>query len=170
MARLGRLTFLLMSSLALFTLGLGLTTYTQSVFHPGPARDLEALLHRALGDTMPDLPAFSAGQTGLDLTPTASRHGRDSSEDGPALNWASAAARTDSAGLRGWLSPATLRWARTDRDTVYLTLVRLTWHRGCPLVSRLQAALTGRRPRDLQVVRVSTSCPDVMEAQSHGTD
>jgi hypothetical protein len=161
MPQLGRPTILITSLLTLLALGLGLTTYTQPIFHPGPARDLEDLFHRALADRLPDLPVLSAGQTRLDLTPTTSTlPDRDAiPEDAPALGWARAAARADSAGLRGWLSPATLRWARTDHDTVYLALVRLTWHRGCPLVSRLNAVLSDVRPWGLQVVRVNASCP-----------
>lgn len=170
MPQLGRPTILITTFLALLALGLGLTTYTQSVFHPGPAQDLENLFHRALADSLPDLPVLSAGRTRLDLTPTPpTLPDRDAiPESDPALGWALAAARADSAGLRGWLSPATLRWARTDRDTVYLALVRLTWHRGCPLVSRLEAVLSDVRPRGLQVVRVNASCPAPQKDWSRG--
>jgi hypothetical protein len=159
---LSRPALLLTSLLALLTLGVSLTMYTQSVFDPGPAQDVQDLLRRALGDRLPALPPFSVGQTGLVLTPVERDHRQESAPTGdPAFHWALAAARSDSAALRSWLSPATLRWARRDRDSVQVAFVRLTWHRGCPLLSRLDAVLSQQAQRDLQVVRVSASCPVV---------
>jgi hypothetical protein len=167
MPHLGRPTFLLTSLLALLTLGLSLTVYTRSILDPGPAQDVEDLFRRALGDSLAGLPPFSVTRTALPLMTVESNRRRDSVPvEDPAFGWAVTAAGKDSAALRQWLSPTTLRWARRDRDSVHVVFVRLTRHPGCPLLSRLDAVLSGNGGREPHIVRVSTSCP----APSPGTD
>jgi hypothetical protein len=149
--------------LALVVLALGLTTYTQSVFNPGPAQTLEEALQQALGDSLPTVPAYDASRTGLPISagtaPSDAPSVAPSVPADSASRWVADAVRRDSSAIRAWLSPLVLRWASRNRDTVRLTFVRLTHHSGCPLVSRLDATLSDEPFAPTRLVRVTATCP-----------
>jgi hypothetical protein len=137
-----------------------LTVYTGPIIDPDRDGAVERLLHQALGDDPATPPAWTGGR-GLELG--TALPGRDTTipvPPPPALAWALAAVRTDSAAVRGWLSPAVLELGGIAGDSVRLTLFRLTLRKGCPLVSRLHAVLSGELG-DLQVDRMESSCPRV---------
>lgn len=149
--------------LTLVVLALGLTTYTQSVFNPGPAQILEEAFQRALGDSLPAVPAYDASRSGLAISagtaPTDTPAIVPSLPADSASRWVADAVRRDSSAIRAWLSPLVLRWASRNRDTVRLTFVRLTRHPGCPLVSRLDATLSDERLEPTRLLSVTATCP-----------
>jgi len=144
-----------------------LTLYTQPIIDPDHDGPVERLLRRALGDK-PEIPPAWTGRTGIELgsAPSPIEHSATTTES-PALEWARAAVRADSGAVRGWLSPAVLEVGGIAGDTVRVTLFRLTRRKGCPLLSRLDAVLTGDLS-DLRVDRVETSCPRVPSSPVRG--
>ena len=159
--------------------GAVLTKYTLPLFDPGPRADLSHLIHRALGDTDPPLPHGDSILTTEGLTLAA--RSSDSAPEVPALahklysgpwatsggspegiqpaQWAIEAARRDPGELRAWLGWAVLPVATTDGDTVRLRMYRLRLRSGCPMIDRIEAALT--RPTgswETRIVRVDGGC------------
>ena len=144
----------------LVVLALGLTTYTQSVFNPGPAQTLEQIFQAALGDSLPVLPAWAGSRTGLQISPGDSAPARSAGvAGGPAAAWVADAVERDSTAIRGWLSPFVLRWANRSRDTVHLTFIRFYRHAGCPLLNRLEATLTDEPLEAGRLLGIRATCP-----------
>lgn len=146
-----------------------LTTYTQPIFAADRNGPVEQLLRQALGDST-RLPAgWSSTATGIALSAVPSApESLAPAPVSPAAAWARSAVAADSGAVRAWLSPAVLEIGGVARDTVRLTLYRLTLHRGCPLLSRLDAVLAGNT-RSLEVARVETTCPPLPFPRPGGT-
>jgi len=163
--------------LTVAALGLGLTKYTSPI-HGGPAyADLRHFLGRALGDHAPVLPGPPPA---LDLTPASAlpapirnpelgdriapeTAARDISQP---QRWFARMAARDSAALRGWLGVAVLPTAVVHGDTVETTLLRLTLHRGCPILSRLTAISVGQASWRPRLVSVTANCPRLSDPPS----
>ena len=132
--------------------------------HAGPAYgDLESLLERALGDVPPPLPGPPRGlpvepadgdstRGAPDWPPTPGR-------DSVAAAWLAAAVAADRDAVRAWLGPAVLATSSASGDTVRTVLWRVTLHRGCPFVSRLEAVSVGRASRTTRFVSLGSNCP-----------
>jgi hypothetical protein len=147
----------------LFAIGLGLTTYTSPIVGRLHDADLIVVLDQALGDTVPALPGLPMqlkavaveGPTQAPGLEVGNRGAGTPAEAGPS-NWASRAAASDSAALRGWLTQPVLMTASVEGNSVHITRRRLTLRSGCPLVSHLwsvEERTTGR------LVDLSSDCP-----------
>jgi hypothetical protein len=148
--------------LGLVFVGIGLTTYTTSVFNPGPAQVIEEILHRALGDRLPTIAPWSEAKVGLKLSRVASStFPTENRADSTPERWARGAVEQDSTAVRGWLSPFTLRWAFRLNDSLHVSFLRLSRQPGCPLISRLDGILTGTGEA---VVRIKATCPPAADA------
>jgi hypothetical protein len=132
--------------------------------HGGPAYgELEDLLEHGLGDSAPPLPGpprtlpvqvlgGDAGASRPDWPPSPG------SDPGVTDGLAGAIA-ADRDAVRAWLGPAVLATSNTVGDTVRTVLWRLTLHRGCPPVSRLQATSVGRATGATRFVSLTSDCP-----------
>lgn len=149
---------------------LGLTTYTLPIQGAASDPDLYALLSAALHDSPKQLPPISVvlAVQAVAPEPTAGDSARPervvplqgAAAASEASNaWVTAAAAADPAALREWLGRWVWASAVTDGDTVRLTLHRVSFHRGCPWMSRLDA-VTARSPDfTTRLVRVTGTCP-----------
>jgi hypothetical protein len=143
--------------LGLVFVSIGLTTYTTSVLDPGPAQKIEEILHRALGDSLPAIAPWSEAEIGLKLNQASSSTSPTGDRADPTPErWARNAVARDSAAVRAWLSPFTLRWAVRRDDSLGVSFLRLSRRFGCPLISRLDGMLTGTGET---VVRIEATCP-----------
>jgi len=152
---------LLFGLAAVIGLILGLTTYTFPIIGTVRDGDVEAVIHRALGDTataLPGPPSSLPIQTYVqpaDPLGNASEHRPTTAAPQPAA-WAAAAAAADSAALREWLDHSGLFTGSSTDTTRNTTLWRLTLHHGCPLISRLRTVSV---IASNQLVEVSSDCP-----------
>ncbi len=156
----------LVITLAAVMVGMGLTTYTFPILGGPASGELHDLLARALGDSDARLPGPPATLAigPLPIAPPGISADSSAGVAQPQLGtqpeaWATEAVARDSAALRGWLGPGVLPAAVVMGDTVRTTLYRITLHRGCPLLSRLQATSVGQVSRQLRIVSVRTDCP-----------
>ncbi len=151
---------------------LGLTTYTLPIQGAASDPELFALLSAALHDPPKQIPPVSgtlaieavapepiAGDSAL---PEPAVPVEGAAADSEKLSaWVTAAATADPAALREWLGRWVWATAVTTGDTVRLTLHRVSLHRGCPWMSRLDA-VTARSPDfTTRLVRVTGTCPAI---------
>jgi hypothetical protein len=132
--------------------------------HGGPAYgDLEDLLQRALGDSVPPLPGPPRALPVQPLGADSGAAGHDwpprPESDPETSAWLAAAIAGDPAAIRAWLGPAVLATSSAEGDTVRTVLWRVTLRRGCPLVSRFWATSIGRTERSTRFVSLSSDCP-----------
>jgi hypothetical protein len=134
--------------------------------HGGPAYgDLEILLERALGDSATPLPGPPRGlpvqSLGADSGPAGTDWPPSPESDSAPAAWLAAAVAADRDAIRAWLGPAVLATSTTVGDTVRTVLWRLSLHRGCPFVSRLDATSVGRATRSTRTrfIDLGSSCP-----------
>lgn len=168
------LSRMLAITLASMAIGLGLTTYTFPIH--SAYGDLQDLFARALGDSEPPLPEPPAALAIGPLTahPPAETARPDSGVTQPPVGaqpraWLEEAVARDSAALRGWLGTAVFPTAVVDGDTVRTTLLRITLHHGCPLVSRLEATTVGHVDRHPRIVSLRANCPPAPEGAERPT-
>jgi hypothetical protein len=140
---------------------LGLTTYTFPIVGHVRDDDVLAVIHRALGDTAPSLPAPPSSLTSQRDVRPAGPFGdlfdRDTSGAAPEpVAWATRAAAMDSSALREWLDRSGLFTGSSTGRARTTTLWRLTTHPGCPLLSRLSAVTMIATK---QLVEISSDCP-----------
>ena len=160
MARTG-LSPIIVSLLACFgAVAIGLTTYTLPIEGAASDPELVALLRAALHDSTTSLPPLTSllQVQAVPADTGAIAHAAESATT-DLTRWITAAAAADPAALRAWLGRWVWATAVTERDTFRLTLRQLTFHAGCPLISRLDAV--SARPTDLplQLIRVTGTCP-----------
>jgi hypothetical protein len=158
--------------------GAVLTKYSP-LFDPGPRADVSHLIRLALGETDPPLPpgdsvlstkgvalAAASGETAPGAPGLARRLysgpwgsvGEAAVESQP-MEWALQAATRDPAALRAWLGWAVMPVATTDGDTVRLRMYRLRLRSGCPMIDRIEAALTRSTGSwETRIVRVEGGC------------
>lgn len=151
---------------------LGLTTYTLPIQGAASDPDLYALLSAALHDSPKQLPPISV-TLAVEAVATEQKEGDSAwperavpvggattvSEESSA--WLTAAAAADPAALREWLDRWVWATAVTTGDTVRLTLHRLSFHRGCPWLSRLDAVTARSADYRTRLVRVTGTCPGI---------
>jgi hypothetical protein len=149
---------------------LGLTTYTLPFEGAASDPELLALLSAALHDppkplpsasgilaVQPVLPESTEGRSPLPAR--AVRLGGGAAISEAARAWVTSAAATDPAALREWLGRWVWASAVTDGDTVRITLHRVSFHPGCPWMSRLDAVSARSADFTTRLVRVTGTCP-----------
>ncbi|MEO8634028.1 MAG: hypothetical protein ABI587_02015 [Gemmatimonadales bacterium] len=156
----------------LIAAALGLTTYTRPLEGASSDPDLVGLLRAALHDSSPSLPAVSNvlpvqaipdsdGEAQSLVTGRPDTVETDSSIAPGAQTWVASAAAADPAALRDWLGRWVWATAVTDGDTLRLTLHRLSFHSGCPWISRLDAVTTRSADFAPRLIRVTGTCPAI---------
>jgi hypothetical protein len=80
--------------------------------------------------------------------------------------WARAAAARDPEALRAWLNAGVLTTRATEHDSLHVTSRRLTFRKGCPLVSILRATYGRTLDGGLHLARLTSTCPAVPAADS----
>ena len=152
---------LLFGIAAVVGLILGLTTYTFPIIGTVRDADVEAVIHRALGDAPTALPGPPASlpiqHSAQPADPFGEKFEREPTPAAPQpAAWAAEAATDDSTALREWLDHSGLFTGSIQATTRSTTLWRLTLHRGCPLVSRLRTVTTIATG---QLVGITSDCP-----------
>ncbi len=151
---------------------LGLTTYTLPIQGAASDPDLYALLSAALHDSPKQLPPISVtlAVEAVATEPTAGDSawperavpvGGAATVSEESSAWVTAAAAADPAALREWLGRWVWATAVTAGDTVRLTLHRVSFHRGCPWLSRLDAVTARSADYRTRLVRVTGTCPGI---------
>ena len=151
---------------------LGLTTYTLPIEGAASDPELYALLSAALHDPAKPLPSASgilAVQTvapestegASPLPARAVRLGGATAVSEEASAWVISAAAADSVALREWLGRWVWASAVTDGDTFRLSLHRMSFHPGCPWMSRLDAVSARYVDYTTRLVRVTATCPAI---------
>jgi len=151
---------------------LALTVYTFPSGGPG-THAIQVAITEALGPTggtaAAGMPSLSAGR---ELHPTNDTTGtRVPSAFEPSIGpvvraWTHAAAARDPEALRAWLNAGVLTTRVTEHDSLYVTARRLTFHKGCPLVSTLRATYGRTLDGGLHVARLTSDCPAVPAGDS----
>jgi hypothetical protein len=129
----------------------------------------DALGHSAEATAAAGMASLSAGR---ELHPTNDTTGtRAPSAFEPSIApavraWAHAAAARDPEALRAWLNAGVLTTRATERDSLNVTARRLTFHKGCPLVSTLRATYGRTLDGGLHLARLTSDCPAVPAGDS----